>query len=94
MDERITELKKCYQKLFDRENWSRSYIEVTDKNDEIVLSANKEGMLVLIEELIALCDKDQPGSHYHLDEAGMADKCEKSMVITLIETPRSKVRLA
>jgi hypothetical protein len=88
VEEKITELKKCYQKLFDREIWSRSYIEVTDR-DEIVLSANKEGLLMLIEELIALCEKDQPGGHYHLDEAGMANKCEKPMVISLIESPRS-----
>ncbi len=87
MDEKNRELKKCYQKLFGNEIWNNSYIEVTDR-DEIVVSANKEGLLVLTEELIKLCEKEQTGSHYHLDEAGMANKCEKPLVIQLIEVPR------
>jgi len=86
VDEKIRELKRCYQKLFGNEIWNNSYIEVTDR-DEIVVSANKEGLLVLAEELIKLCEKEQTGSHYHLDEAGMANICEKSLVIQLIQTP-------
>ncbi|MDD4096637.1 MAG: hypothetical protein PHP22_10405 [Oscillospiraceae bacterium] len=86
MNEKIRELKKCYQKLFGKEIWNDSYIKVTDK-DEILLSANKKGLLLLIEALINLCGKDLIGSHYHLDEAGMANKCEKPMIITLVETP-------
>ena len=47
VDERITELKVLSETFRQRE-LSRSYIEVTDKNDEIVLSANKEGCLYLL----------------------------------------------
>ena len=51
---------------------------------ENLLSANRDGMLLLIEELIKLCAHNKNWSHYHLDEAGMADKCNKPMVISLV----------
>lgn len=86
MNEKIKELKMCYQKLFGEDIYSQSYIEVTDRG-EIVLSANKEGLLLLVEEIIALCENEQSGRHYHLDEAGMANKCDKPLVIQLIKAP-------
>ena len=86
LNEKIKELKMCYQKLFGEDIYSQCYIEVTDR-DEIVLSANKEGLLLLVEEIIALCENEQSGSHYHLDEAGMANKCDKPLIIQLIKAP-------
>ncbi|WP_157942975.1 hypothetical protein [Acetivibrio saccincola] len=47
MNEKIKELKMCYKKLFGEGIYSKCYIEVTDR-DEIVLSANKEGLLLLV----------------------------------------------
>lgn len=86
MSEKIKELEMCYQKLFGEDIYSQCYIEVTD-NEEIVLSANKEGLLLLIEEIITLCRQGQLGSHYHLDEGGMAHRCDKPLVIQLIKAP-------
>ena len=86
LNEKIKELKMCYKKLFGEGIYSKCYIEVTDR-DEIVLSANKEGLLLLVEEIITLCENEQLGSHYHLDGAGMANKCDKPLVIQLIKAP-------
>ena len=86
MNDKIKELKKCYQELFDREIGYHSYIEISDR-DDIILSANKEGLLVIIGQLISLCGKDLIGSHYHLDEAGMANICEKPMIFQLVNPP-------
>ena len=86
MKEKINELKMCYQKLFGEEVYKKCYIEIADK-DEIILSANQEGLLLMIEELIKLCENGQSGNHYHLDEAGMADRCDKPLIIQLIKAP-------
>ncbi|NLY43224.1 MAG: hypothetical protein GX066_04500 [Clostridiaceae bacterium] len=86
LNEKIKELKICYQKLFDEDIYNKCYIEVTDK-DEIVISANKEGFLLLIEEIIKLCENEQSGNHYHLDGAGMANKCDKPLVMHLVKGP-------
>ena len=82
MKERIRELRLSYKKLFGDDVYNKSHIEITDGN-EIVLSANREGLLLLVEEILVLCEKDQIGAHYHLDEAGMANKCEKPFIIQL-----------
>ena len=80
MEEKLNELKMCYNNLFGDEIVIQSYIEVLDYKEEVILSANKEGLLHLIKALINLCEN---GKHYHLDEAGMANKCEKPLVIQL-----------
>ena len=86
MESKIKELQKCYQRLFSEDIYGRCFIEVAN-GEETVLSANKEGLLLLVEEIISLCENGQPGAHYHLDEAGMASKCDKPLVIQLVEAP-------
>ena len=86
LNEKIKELKMCFYKLFGEDIYSKCYIEVANK-DEIVISANKEGFLLLVEEIIKLCENEQLESHYHLDEAGMANKCDKPLVMQLIKAP-------
>ena len=86
MKKEICELKQCYNKLFDDAIYNQCFIEIDD-DDNVVLSANKEGLLLLIEEIITLCEKGQPGTHYHLDEAGMASRCAKPLIIQLIKAP-------
>jgi hypothetical protein len=87
LNEKLNELKLCYKSLFGDEIATQSYIEVLAHEGEVVLSANKEGLVYIIKELIILCENGETGRHYHLDEAGMANKCEKPLVIQLIDTP-------
>ena len=89
MNEKVKELKMCFQKLFGEDIYSQCYIEV-ENSDEIVLSANKEGLLLLVEEIVTLCEIGQLGSHYHLDETGMANKCDKPLIIQIIKAPWQK----
>jgi hypothetical protein len=86
MDERLKALRMCFNQLFGEDIYNKCYIEVTN-NGEIVISANREGLLLLIDEFIALCEDIQPGKHYHLDEAGMAYKCDKPLVIQVMHAP-------
>ena len=80
MQEKIKQLRSAFNELFDREIYCRSFIEILDQED-LVLSANEEGFLYLIDKMLNLCEKQTEYEHYHLDEAGMADKCEKGIVI-------------
>jgi hypothetical protein len=79
----ILELKACFNELIGVSYRDNCFIEIEDKENEIVLEANREGMLYLIKVLIDLCEHNKNYSHYHLDEAGMANRCNKPMVIYL-----------
>jgi len=85
MVEKISKLREFFEDTF-RDNYIENcLVEVNNAESEIVLSANREGMLYLIMRLIDLCEHNEEWSHYHLDEAGMASKCNKPMVISLIK---------
>ncbi|MFT9057377.1 MAG: hypothetical protein ABF449_12340 [Ethanoligenens sp.] len=86
LKEKSRELRQFFDKLFDKDIYSHSYIEICNA-DTIVLSANKEGLLYIADKIISLCEQDIDGSHYHLDEASMADKCEKPIIIQLKKSP-------
>ena len=96
MIEKIQKLRACYNELFGDSFINSCFvesalthnclIEIKDKEDEIILSANKEGMLYLVGKLIELCEQNKEWSHYHLDEAGMASKCNKPLIISLVNT--------
>jgi hypothetical protein len=89
MDEKIKQFKEIFHKMFDAERHKliegqmcrNDYIEVLDNIDEVIIRANREGLLHLIEQLLILCESNFDGAHYHLDEAGMAHKCERNVVI-------------
>ena len=83
MTEKIQKLKNCHNELFGDTFLDGCLIEIEDKEDEMVLSANRNGMLYLISRLIELCEHNKEWSCYHLDSAGMANKCNKPMVISL-----------
>ena len=84
-NDNILKFKNCFNELFG-DSYSNNYlIEIEDTEYETVLSANREGMLLLIKALLMLCEANKEWSHYHLDEAGAAYKCNKPMVISLIK---------
>ena len=85
MDENLQKLKECFYKLFGDAYLHDCFIEIDSSEDEVILAANREGMLLLIEELISLCEKNETYQHYHLDEAGMANKCNKPMIIQFVK---------
>lgn len=82
MKQKIKELRNCFNKLFVDDILNNTFIEILD-NDEIVISANKEGLLCLIDQIIKLCETDLIGQHYHLDECSIADKSDKPVVFSL-----------
>ena len=85
MGKDIQKLQSYFEELFGETYLFNCLIEVENDDYSTVLSANKEGMLYLIRRLLELCEQDEPSNHYHLDNAGMASKCDKPMIISLID---------
>lgn len=47
-------------------NWEDGFvIRVSSQNDEVLISANREGLVSLANHLLALADE---GGHFHLDQ--------------------------
>jgi len=88
MDEKIKELNYYFNKAIGISYQDNCFIEVKDSEEDVILAANKDGMLYLIKVLINLCENNKSYSHYHLDEAGMANKCDKPLIVQLV-TDRS-----
>ncbi|MBQ3414940.1 MAG: hypothetical protein IJH39_06260 [Clostridia bacterium] len=68
-------------------NWEENYkIEVNDLNGEIIISANKEGLLSLANHFANLAQSDVPvGTHIHLDEYNSLEEGSAEIVIQKIE---------
>ena len=59
-----------------------SVLAVTSGSGEVVISGNKQGLILLALQILRLADKGIPGSHYHFDECSIADSAEINVVIS------------
>lgn len=66
--------------------WSDDFtIKVTSENDEVVISANREGLISLANHLLNLAQTDVPcGTHIHLDENNSLEDGSQSIIIEKI----------
>lgn len=55
-------------------------IRVSIENGEVVISANKAGLLSLVKHLIALAE-ETPGSHIHYDEQNSLGEGSAELII-------------
>lgn len=61
--------------------WVDGYmIKAVAENGEIVISANREGMLSLAKQLMALAD-GVPGDHIHYDDQNSLEESSAEMII-------------
>jgi len=64
--------------------WVENFkIKVTAGNNEVVLSANREGLLSLAQQLTALAD-GAPGDHIHYEEDNSLEEGSAEMIIEKI----------
>ena len=62
-------------------NWIDGFkIRVDHEHDEVVISANREGLLSLADQLTALA-QGKPGDHIHYDEYNSLEEGSVSMII-------------
>ncbi len=66
--------------------WSYGYSILVSTNDnEVVISANREGLLSLANHLLNLAQKDVPcGTHIHLDENNSLEDGSNPIIIEKI----------
>ena len=61
--------------------WVNGYkIKAVAEKGEIVISANKEGLLSLAQQLMALAD-GEPGDHIHYDESNSLEEGSSDLII-------------
>ena len=59
-------------------------IKAAAENNEIVISANREGLLSLAKQLAALAD-GAPGDHIHYDECNSLEEGSAELIIERIQ---------
>ena len=66
-------------------NWKDGFmIRVTAENGQVLVSANKEGLLSLAGHLTALAE-EAPGSHIHLDQYNSLEDGSVELILELKE---------
>ena len=70
----------------DNFNWIEGFnIKVNTADDEVVISANKQGLMSLASHLVALAKDDTPGAHIHLDEFNSLEENSSQLIIERID---------
>ena len=65
--------------------WAEGFmISVTVRNQEVTISANKEGLLSLAGQLMALAE-GAPGDHLHYDEYNSLESGSAEMIIERVK---------
>lgn len=66
--------------------WSDGFmIKVASEKEEVVISANREGLISLANHLLNLAQTDVPsGTHIHLDENNSLEDGSQSIIIEKI----------
>ena len=59
-------------------------IKVDTEHGEVVIAANKEGLISLANHLMCLA-KEAPGSHIHLDEHNSLEEGSAELILVRIE---------
>lgn len=70
---------------------SHHFIEILKGVDgEVVVRANREGLIHLARSCLSLAIKPTVGSHQHFDEAGIVDRCDVPLILVLAEAEWEK----
>ncbi len=67
--------------------WENNFkIIIEAKDNEVILSANREGLVSLANHLVNLAQSDVPvGTHIHLDEYNSLEEGSKEIIIQKVE---------
>ena len=60
-----------------------SVLDIVNGSGEVVISGNKQGLVLLALQILRLADNGTSGSHYHIDECSIADRADISVVVSL-----------
>ena len=74
----IQEIQAQISSLADQED---CFVEVRDNGVETILGGNRMGLLQIALQVLALAEKDIPGSHFQIDQHSLADVAERPLVV-------------
>ena len=83
MQEKIKKVSPLLQQI-DEEVVSSLAVEIIENEYEINIRANRKGLLALAKQLVSLCGRNVEYGHYHLDDCSIAQRCDKPVVVTLV----------
>ena len=91
IDEIFEQIRACYKGFLD-ENFeeiaTRSYIAISNNDiDGTILSANSEGMLLIMGDLITLGKERKLYGHRHYDKHSRTTECDRPMIIRYAKAP-------
>lgn len=86
MEEKIRQVGELLRQIVDEDVASGLAVDVIENEYEIIVQANRRGMLSLAEQLVALCERNVAYGHYHLDGCGIAHRCDKPVVVTFVNS--------
>ncbi|GAB4199054.1 MAG: hypothetical protein Tsb002_34310 [Wenzhouxiangellaceae bacterium] len=62
---------------------AKHYIELIDDGDDsFAVAANVAGLVHLAKMFVSLAVCQVEGKHYHLDELGIVDRCDRSLIMS------------
>ena len=62
--------------------WEDGFIiAVKAKQNAVIISANKEGLLSLANHLTSLAQDNAPGAHFHLDEHNSLEENSTELIV-------------
>lgn len=69
---------------FTEGNSSTHFISVEKaRGPTLAIKGNVEGLIHLAKQILKVASSGVVGHHYHLDEAGMADRCDEPVAFVL-----------
>jgi hypothetical protein len=66
---------------------ANAYVAVREKSGEVVVAANREGLVLIALQLLRLADKSVTGAHYHVGESSIADSADVAIVLVHEKAP-------
>lgn len=87
MSDPLGSVPKKLAELEDDTN-GESFIRITRKETEIVVDANRDGLIYIAARLLSLAEQQSPGSHFHFDRVSITGHCDIPIVVCYLDEPK------
>jgi hypothetical protein len=64
-----------------------AFIQITQNNSEIVIDADRNGLIHLAARFLSLAEQRSPGSHFHFGRVSIAGQCDIPLVVCYLDDP-------
>src|SRR4030095_7471385 len=64
-----------------------AFIQITQNDRELVVDADRAGLIHLAARLLSLAQQQSPGSHFHFDRVSITGSCDVPIIFCYVDTP-------